>query len=342
MSQTYEEIMATPESLGKTAAFLESKAEFLGKIFADNHKRIVFIGCGSSYCIAKSAARTAMTRLNREAVALAGGDVLLHAESYGALFQNAVVVTISRSGSTSEVIYAVREMKKIAEFELLSISCVKDSPMSGMADFSLEMPWAFDASVCQTRNVTCLFYACVLLIALVAGDDTLRKSLVAASGILPGFIDANAAQFEKIADMPWKNAVTLGDAEISGLCEEAALAYNEICQLPGVFYNLLDSRHGPMVMFRKDTLVVAALSNCGAFEVELVKDAVAKGSVVVTLSDTPCAVAGSVNIATGVAGSHVARGIPFLVANQFISLNKSATTGANPDQPDGLTPWIKI
>ncbi len=341
MSLTRDEILATPESLKATDAYIRAHADAYENLAA-RHDRVVFLGCGSSYCLAQSAARMTMTRRRRPAMAVAAGDALLHAADYAGAFDNALVVTISRSGSTSEVVYALEKMKTLARFGVASINCVADSPLSRLGDLALDMPWAFDASVCQTRCVTSMFYALALLTCLPGGDPAVPASLAAAADALPGFIRDNEETARRIAAMPWTNAVVLADAEIDGLSQEGALAYKEICQIPGVFHNLLDARHGPMVMFGKETLIVAALAAGGEFESKFIRDVLAKGCSVVVLSDRPAGIDGVVNVVAGDMGTHIARGLPFILLNQLVSLAKSSFTGANPDKPDGLDPWIKL
>lgn len=341
MSLTYDEILATPDSLKKTGEYVKDRASEYKKM-AEARERILFIGCGSSFCLAESAAQTTVMRLGRPAFALAAGDVLVHLAAYAPMFDKALVVAISRSGSTSEVVYALTQMRKLADFDLVSVCCVEGSPLSKMAGLALDMPWAFDASVCQTRCVTCLYYACALLTASAAGDAKLLASLFASADLLAGFLERNEGEFRRIAEFPWTDAVILGDAEIAGLCREGALAYREICQLPGEFYHILDSRHGPMVLFGKNTLVVIALGDGYEFEIDFVKEVVARGCHVVIVSDASVSVEGAVNVVTGVAGCHAARGIPFIVVNQLVSFFKSSATGADPDHPNGLDPWIKL
>ncbi len=342
MSITHDEIMATPASLRKTADYLADRRDDIVQFFSGQRDRVIFIGCGSSYCLAKSAARMMTLHGGIPAFAFAAGDVMLHPDTYRAVFQNAVVVTISRSGSTSEVVFALDAMQSRSAFATLTLNCVANSPLSTRGDLALDMPWAFDASVCQTRCVSCLYYAVASLAALVGDKPHLTAELADAAGRLDAFIRDNGDTFAAVASGPWTNAVVLADAEISGLSEEGALAYREICQLPGIFFNVLDCRHGPMVLFDSETLVVLQLTGGGDHERNLVRDALAKGCRVVAVSDTAVEFEGATVIVTGNTGDQMARGVYFILVNQFISLNKASATGANPDQPDGLSPWIKL
>jgi len=49
-----------------------------------------------------------------------------------------------------------------------------------------------------------------------------------------------------------------------------------------------------------------------------------------------------VSVSFGEALLPPARGIPAIAVCQLISYHKSFLTGANPDEPDGLSPWIKL
>jgi fructoselysine-6-P-deglycase FrlB-like protein len=137
--------------------------------------------------------------------------------------------------------------------------------------------------------------------------------------------------------------VVLGDAELGGLCEEGALAFKEICQLPSNYYHLLDVRHGPMVLVGPETLVIAVLSSGGnELELALVRDALKKGATVVVYSDQPLNLPGAVVISFGEVLLPPARGVPAIALCQLISYHKSFLTGADPDKPDGLSPWIRL
>ncbi|MCC8117013.1 MAG: hypothetical protein LIP18_07700, partial [Planctomycetes bacterium] len=186
------------------------------------------------------------------------------------------------------------------------------------------------------------YYAVASLAALVGGRPDMDAALLEATGRLDGFIRDHEPVFAAVAADPWKTAVVLADAEIAGLAEEGALAYREICQLPGSFFHVLDCRHGPMVLFDPKTLVVVQLTGAGDHELNLVREVLRTGCRVVAVSDEPVDIDGATVIVTGPTGGQTARGVYFILVNQFISLKKSAATGANPDQPTGLSPWIQL
>lgn len=305
---------------------------------------IVFVGSGSSYAVAKSGALMAQLYLGRPAMAIAAGDLLLHIDTYRTVLEGCMLVVLSRSGETTEAIRSLQSMKALGiAFITVGISCVEQSPLTSMSDISLCMPWAFDESVCQTRTVSCLYLACVEMVAQLAGNDTLVSNLALAIAKGPAYLAQIEELTKKTTDIKWTHAVVLADAEIEGICEEGALAFKEICQLPSNYYHLLDVRHGPMVLIGKHTLAVAILSGKNAsLEAALVKDLLAKGATVCTYSDHPVAIEGAINMPYGHDLLHAVRGLPAIAICQLLAYYKSFHTGANPDAPDGLSAWIAL
>ena len=155
-----QEIFSQDRALGRTARYLQ---EYAGGIRAalreDRPEKLVFLGCGSSYMLAAGAAHLFSVRGGTQAVALAGGEVMLAPGRYAGLFEGALVLPLSRSGETSEVLLALERMKQRARFRTLGITMKADSSLRGRTDLLLELPWAFDESVCQTRTVTNLYAA---------------------------------------------------------------------------------------------------------------------------------------------------------------------------------------
>lgn len=74
--------------------------------------------------------------------AVAAGDVAIHAERYTNLAKDAVIVPVSRSGSTSEIMLALESLKaKACESTVIGLSCVNHCKLSEYCSLSLEMPW---------------------------------------------------------------------------------------------------------------------------------------------------------------------------------------------------------
>jgi len=339
MDITYREIQDTFHALSKTAAYLDERWDDI-KAFLANKSRFIFVGCGSSYSVAKSFASICNMHGGVPASALAAGDVLLHAARYKKMVEGAAVVFISRSGRTSELVLALDALvSQGASISVISLVAADDSPLGAKSDLTLATPWAFDESVCQTRTVTNFYFMSAYIWARHAGNqdtlDDLQHLLQSSSE----YLERAEVVAKKLAVHAWSRAVVLADAELEGLAEEGALVFKEVCQLPGNYYHVLDVRHGPIVLFGEQTLVLVALGVGDALERNLIGDLKAKNAKVVVFTDVPMDIS---DISYGRPLTHMAQGIPFILLCQLVAYEKSKETGANPDQPDGLDPWIAL
>lgn len=345
MSITLTEIKDQYRSLKKTAAILAQQSSALKEFYqAFSPRAIVFTGCGSSYMLSCSMRSIASTRFDIPVYALASGDLWLNCESYRPMLRNALIVSLSRSGCTSEVINAYHAVKALnVGAKFLSIVCADDTPIEKISDYTLAMPWNFDKSVCQTRCVSNLYAAGAMTIGEMSGDASIRAGFEALASDGDAYLDRIEPQLREIAVRGWTHGVVLTDGPFDGLAEEGALAFKEISQLPSNYYHLLDVRHGPIVLFNAETLVIIRLNN-GTHEQELalVRDVVKKGSLVLTVTDEPLEIEGTTNFAFGKKLSDVAAGLPLVNLCQMITFFKSGVVGCDPDAPDGLDPWIKL
>lgn len=340
---TYNEIMDQFNRLNKTKEFIDSKIDDIKRIYS-GYEYIVYIGCGSSYSVAKSLALATAMRLNKKSLALPAGDVMLRPKKYKDMINNALVIALSRSGSTSEILLACEKLKKAgANYSLLSLICRLNQPLARISDYSLEMPWAFDKSVCQTSTVSNLYFAGLYIMAMISCDNTLIESLYTIVKHGEELLIKNHQLYQSIAMDDWTCGITLGDSELSGLCEEGALAFKEICQLPSNYYPILDSRHGPIVIIDEDTLVIVAVEDVfDPYIKSFIDDLKKKRCKIVTVSDVELDIEDTINISAGERLDYAALGLLFLSVVQSVTYFKAKHRNVNPDQPDGLDAWIVI
>ncbi len=346
MSLTYQECKAQYDALKKTFECIAGQEKELKAFFnAAGPKSLTFTGSGSGYYLAQSFEMMTKVKMGMPASSIPAGDLMLHYQRYSKLLEGTMLVTASRSGSTTEVINSVKQLKASGNLPVLSIVCVENSELSKISDYTICLPWAFDESVCQTRTVTNLYAAVLQISGYLGGDASVIEGLEKVIGFGDEYMRKYEKELEKAAALEWKNAVVLADGELQGLANEGALAFQEIAQTPSNYYHLLDSRHGPMVMINKDTLVIACLtSEDYQKQKDLISDVVGKGAKVVVYTDTPVESIDGVklHVSSGYAMEHVLRGIPFIFIPQMISYYRAVKSGANPDQPDGLEAWIKL
>lgn len=345
MNITLTEIKDQYRSLEKTIALVKQRSEALASFYKEVSPRaIVFTGCGSSYMLSCSMRSIASVRADIPVYALASGDLWLNSENYRPMLRDALIVSLSRSGCTSEVVNAyetVAAMNVGAKF--MSLTCAEDTPLEKLSDFTLAMPWNFDQSVCQTRCVSNLYAAGAMAVGEMMGDKAVVEGFEALAADGDAYLERIEPQLRQIAANNWTHGVVLADGPFDGLAEEGALAFKEISQLPSNYYHLLDVRHGPIVLFNPQTLVIVRLSD-GARKEEtaLVRDILKKGAQVLTATNEPFEMEGTVNFAFGRKLSDIAAGLPLVNLCQMATFFKSGIVGCDPDAPDGLDPWIKL
>lgn len=346
MYLTEKELFAQYEALQKSCnAILKQRKEIVEFFNQEGKQRLVFLGSGSSYSLAKSAAMSANLRLQMPACAFAAGDLLLNFENYRELLKDTVLISISRSGSTSEVVKVLERAKDELGTPCVSICAKEKSDIAKIAGLNIELPWAFDASVCQTRCVTNLYTANLLLIGILAQDKSLVENIKKVIAYGETYLENTRGLIHKTVEQySWDRVVVLADGEMEGIAEEGALAFNEISMLDSHYYHVLDIRHGPMVLVNSRTLAVVALSPSEKeHQIKLIADLKEKGSTVIAFSEQQENIWGAdVHIPYPVPCDSAVRGIPFIFVSQALSLFKAIQLGTNPDQPDGLVSWIKL
>lgn len=346
MSLTYQEIKDQYSALEKTFHYVSSRKHDIIGFYGDRiPDSIGFVGSGSSYCLCKSAELSAQIRLGMPATAFAAGDLLLHHQEYQSIMKRAMLVPLSRSGSTSEVLLALESIQASSDASILGIACAENSKLTEAADLILELPWAFDESVCQTRSVVNLYTAVLLVVAYLSNDQRLIENIGNAIRAGEDFMGCWEDRLAEVACEDWSKAIVLAGGETRGIAEEGALALLEIARIPSQFYHSLDVRHGPMVLVDDDTLVVMCLTeNEIEYQKTLINDLLQRGSTVVTYSEqSPPSLAGvRLQVSSGRELGPVGRGIHFILLPQILAYYKAKQKKVNPDQPEGLKAWIKL
>jgi fructoselysine-6-P-deglycase FrlB-like protein len=229
MSDTFvgDELASQPASWRSAAALLPSFIDVLPQ----PGERVAVIGCGTSWFIAMSYA------VARESAGLGQTDAFAGSE-YPADRQYDRVVTISRSGTTTEIIDLLRALPTQ---RTVLVTAVPDSPAAADADDVVALPFADERSVVQTRFAT-------TALAL------LRASLGDAVEALA--VQAEAALTLPIDDLLDAEQVTfVGRGAAVGLTSEAALKTREAAQFWAESYPAMDYRHGPIAIAQPGRLV---------------------------------------------------------------------------------------
>lgn len=255
-SLTLDEVRSQPQVWAQVQSVL---AESTG-LPADG-ERVAVIGCGTSWFMAQSYA------VLREAAGKGETDAFTASEFPSSRSYDRIV-TISRSGTTSEIV----QILKAVPTPSVLITAVAGGPAAEHADTEIVLAQADEKSVVQTRFAT----TALLLLRVSLGED-------------PGAViaDAEAALREDVPE-EWIQAdqiTFLGSGWTIGLADEAALKLRESSQSWTESYPAMEYRHGPISIAQPGRVVWVF----GPVPAGLADDVAATGAQLVTSDLDPLA-----------------------------------------------------
>ncbi|MFZ0384389.1 MAG: sugar isomerase [Solirubrobacteraceae bacterium] len=202
------------------------------KLPADG-ERLGLIGCGTSLYVAQAVAAFRERQGAGETDAYPASEVVRDRPW-------AQVVALSRSGTTTEVIDAVRDLRD--RVPTLAITGSVQSPLAEIVGDELNLAFADEQSVVQTRFAT----TTLSLLLGVYGWDV-KASARRAESYLEEALPAWAGAIEQF--------VFLGSGVAAALANEAALKFREILCAWSESYATMEYRHGPISAINERSLV---------------------------------------------------------------------------------------
>ena len=221
-----DEIASQPESWTRAAALADQLAPSLPR----PGERVAFVGCGTSWFVAMSAA------VRRENSGQGESDAFAASEFPTSRTYDRVVA-ISRSGTTTEVINLLSGI----DGPTTLVTAVPDSPAEVHADHTITLPFADERSVVQTRFATTV----LALLRAHYGED-----------LTEAISDAQRAMTIDVASLTGADQCTfVATGWAVGLTYEAALKTREAAQFWSESYPAMDYRHGPIAIAQPGRLV---------------------------------------------------------------------------------------
>jgi fructoselysine-6-P-deglycase FrlB-like protein len=291
MNITSLEIESQPEVWRRSLELLDDATRVLTR----RGERVLVIGCGTSAFVAESFA------LLRETAGFGETDAAYASEPRPWRPYDAVI-GISRSGTTTEVLQALRALPE--GVRKVVVTGVADSPAAELADEVLVLDFADENSVVQTRFPTTFLF----LARAAFGEDV---------SALPELAEQAIAAGPPEAPEGFDHVVYLGRGWTYGLAQEAALKIREAAQAWAESYPLLDFRHGPLAVAHPGSLVWLL----GVRDDELARDIEVTGARVVQSDADPL--------------------VQLAVAQQ-LAVRTAVARGLDPDHPRHLTRSIVL
>lgn len=219
-----EELVSQPDVWQR--AVEQARAE---QLLPADGARIAVIGCGTSWFMAQSYAAARESAGKGVTDAFAASEAFVNSNSAGRQYD--AVVAITRSGTTTEVLELLAELK--GTVRTIAVIGDVESPIVGLADAVVGLPYADERSVVQTRfATTALVYLLSSLgIDLGSAIEDARDAVTAS--VPQELLDAEQFTF-------------LGRGWTVGLAHEAGLKMREAVQGWTESYPAMEYRHGPI------------------------------------------------------------------------------------------------
>ena len=229
MNDTAREVASQPDLWQRGIARRDEAARVLNRPGA----RMLILGCGTSWFVAQSLA------VLREAAGLGETDAVCASE-YESRRRYDAVVAISRSGTSTEVLDAMRRVP--AGVHRAAVTATRGQPIDALVDDELLLDFADERSVVQTRYPTT-----VLAMARAAYGENVEHLVADGAAALAAPLPADPGDVEHV--------VFLGTGWTVGLANEAALKVRESAQAWSESYPAMDYRHGPIAVAGPRSLV---------------------------------------------------------------------------------------
>jgi len=342
-SYTLVEILSQPLCWRNVLGDLEQRNTLrtLGQEFS-NVKEWLFIGCGSSYYVALSAASTMTALTGKRAQAIPASELLLFPELMLAGREDFLPVLISRSGRTSEVLRAA-ELLRARGIATLGISCAPGQALERLVNHAIVIPAADEQSTVMTRSFSSMLMTLQALAATIAGRsefiEAQRTSVTKAAEAVLATLSQRVSTF--VNEQDFEDYVALGQGALYGVACETALKLTEMSVSYAQSFHTLEFRHGPKSIVSERTLLVFLLSESGyAAELEVLEEVKGLGGVTLVITNRAeerARKAADLLVELNADAPETSRLPLYVLAGQLMGLYTGLESGLDPDNPRNLS-----
>jgi glucosamine--fructose-6-phosphate aminotransferase (isomerizing) len=344
---TYPEIGGQPAAFAVALKQLEHSKEWVEKYLKDDSiDEVIFIGSGSSYYQAQTMASTYRKWTGKSAFAYPSSEIYLFRDHAAVPDKSYLLVGVSRSGESTEVILALDSVRGLENWTTCGITCYEDSKMAQMCE-CLVSPEGKEKSTVMTKSLSSMILMMQAATAMAAGKDKKLAEIRRVAELDRDVVErADAFVRDMVEKNDFNKYIYLGMGSYYGLSQEACLKIKEMSYVWTESYGTLEFRHGPKSIVDPGTLVVLILSErARSYEVQVAKEMQQYGAfvmIVTAQAGDDTAFADAVFEVGGADLSDDARSVLYLPALQYLGYYTAMKKGVDPDNPRNLTQVVVI
>jgi fructoselysine-6-P-deglycase FrlB-like protein len=225
-----EQEVASQPACWRDAALL---ADGLAGLLPTSGERVAVAGCGTSWFMAQAYAAA------REEAGQGETDAFAASEMPAGRRYDRVLV-LCRSGTTTEIVQLLDRLR--GRVPTVAITAVAGTPVAQAADAVIELAFADEESVVQTRFATTELALLRAHLGFDPGPAAAEAEQVLAAPVPPALLAARQFTF-------------LGTGWTYGLANEAALKLREAAGMWTEAYPAMEYRHGPVSVTGQESVV---------------------------------------------------------------------------------------
>lgn len=345
MSHTYQEIGNQPHAWRETITDIPQQwSTISNQIEIKSITHALFMGSGTSLYIAQSAAKCFMEVTGITSTAIPTSEAFLSPASSVPANGQVVAFIISRSGTTTEALLAVRHLRENwSNVVTIGVTCNEGTDLETVSHHCLTLPIAHEVSVVMTQSFTTLLLALQVVASIIADDATLQAELGRLPDAFEHFLADTETLAQTIGELPDVGMfIYLGLGPYHGLAEEGTLKLKEMTQTPCEAYNPLEFRHGPISIVDDRTVVLLLEGDREAAYMEAVeRDLQRHGAQLVAIGPRASNLA-EYALVVGTGFSDLARSVLYMPFAQLLGYYKAVASGLDPDAPRNLNSVVVL
>jgi glucosamine--fructose-6-phosphate aminotransferase (isomerizing) len=343
--QTLAEISRQPEAWRHTIRRIEGqKGQLLALV--EGVEEVIFTGSGSAYNVSMVLAPTFQHFTGLRTRFAPSAELIHFPETVFPQTKNCLVVTITRSGETTEAIGACSAARERG-CRTLAITCHSESTLARLADGALVLTEANEQSVVTTQSLTSMVLCGQVFSALVADD---QKALEAMRQVPEWGQQRMAKALEIGKQIADNDAIEkfafVGNGPYLGLARECQLKLKEMVLQPSDSYPLFDFRHGPTSNVDEHMLVTVLVSDRAQGEEEaFLRDMRGlNGKLLILCDRSGSSLAQEADYVfdanTGL--PDFCREVLYMPVIHYLGYYRALALGYDPDNPVNLTYWVNL
>ncbi len=261
----YEEIFEQPTVLGNLLTGQISVVRQIAQAVRQANPKYLFLTARGTSDHAGLYAKYLWGMFNRLPVALAAPSLF---SKYGQPpnLENAVVVGISQSGQSPDIVSVIAEGNRQGALTL-AITNASESPLAHSSDFVLDICAGEEKAVAATKSYTAQLMAISMLSAAFRDDHEMLEAL----SHVPEYVEKMlilTQQIERVAERYryMNQCVILGRGFNYATAFEWSLKLKELCYVVAGPYSPSDFRHGPIAIVERGFPVMAVAPQGAVFD----------------------------------------------------------------------------